>query len=50
MYFVPEVKLCEYVNVTNITVLSISEVGLITVSECGVPKVIDWRVSYTTQS
>jgi hypothetical protein len=44
------VKLCEYISVTNMTVVSISEVGLITVTECGVPKVIDWKVSYTTQS
>ena len=38
-------KLCEYVvSVTNITDGSISEVEMVTVTECSVPKVTDWKV------
>jgi hypothetical protein len=47
-YFGPKVKLCAYiVSVSNITVVSISEVGLKTVTDCSVPNIIDWKVSYT---
>jgi hypothetical protein len=51
VYFGPKLKLCKYaVSVTNLTVVSISEVGMTTVNECSVHSIIYWKVSYTMQS